>query len=56
MSQVLKVSICFAGANCLRRMILDYGYNPLAAVTRSRNAAWNVPKAHLIEFGLVFEV
>ena len=45
-----------AGANCLRRMVLEYGYNPLAAVTRSRNAAWNVPKAHLIEFGLVFEV
>jgi len=44
------------GANCLRRAILDYGYNPLAAVTRSRTSAWNVPKAHLIEFGLVYEV
>ncbi len=48
--------VSLAGGNCLRRMVLDYGYNPLAAVTRSRNAAWNVPKAHLIEFGLVFEV
>ena len=57
-ASVLKAQVlCWcAGANCLRRMVLDYGYNPLAAVTRSRNAAWNVPKAHLIEFGLVFEV
>ncbi len=45
-----------ADSPCVRRMILEYGYNPLAAVTRSRNAAWNVPKARLIEFGLVFEV
>ena len=50
------ISHCAAGANCLRRAILDYGYNPLAAVTRSRTSAWNVPKAHLIEFGLVYEV
>ena len=45
-----------ADSPCVRRIILEYGYNPLAAVTRSRNAAWNVPKARLIEFGLVFEV
>ena len=45
-----------ADSPCVRRMILEYGYNPLAAVTRSRNAAWNVPKARLIEFGLVFAV
>ncbi len=50
------ISHPLAGANCLRRAILEYGYNPLAAVTRSRTSAWNVPKAHIIEFGLVYEV
>ena len=50
------LSASSADSSCVRRLVLEYGYNPLAAVTRSRNAAWNVPKARLIEFGLVFEV
>lgn len=41
---------------CWRRFVLEYGYNPLALVTRARNQAWNVPKSNLIQFGIVFEV
>ncbi|CAL8468147.1 g7686 [Coccomyxa elongata] len=41
---------------CWRRFVLEYGYNPLALVTRARNQAWNVPNSNLIQFGIVFEV
>ena len=40
----------------MRRVLLESLYNPLTLVTRARNSTWNVPRARLIQFGVVFEV
>lgn len=40
----------------MRRIVVENLYNPLALLTRARNQAWNVPRANLIEFGIVFEI
>ena len=47
---------CGTGSSIWRRFLLEALYNPLALVTRSRNATWNVPRARTISFTVVLEV